>query len=259
MNKKLFVPLVTPMNNWVFDRESLKTLVKTIDHVVDGYVPCLSSWEGHKMSVELRKTVLTTLSENTKKPVFVGIKRKTKQEVYEMLDAAKTLWAHWVTTPVLCNSENDIEAYVTDIARHSQLPMIIYNTETANISDIDLLKRLDMLWNIAWIKDSSGNKEFFQQMLEEKKAWNLTMDVLQWMENELHTSLESDGFLIALANIEAELCREYLDTWDQKLWEKIKGMRSKYNLWGNRYITLKTILMMRWTIASAEEIDALPY
>ncbi len=259
MNKQLFVPVITPMFQWAFDADSYKKLITTLDPHVDGFVPCLSSGEGHKMSGELWKEVLTETLKNTSKPVFVGIKRKTKAEVYEMLDWAKKLWAHGVTTPVLCDSESNIEDYLADIGSYSQLPIIIYNTETVHISDTTVLKRVAENKNIIGIKDSSGNKQFFAHMIEEKNAWTLTLHVFQWMENELHTSLSGDWFLISLANVEPELCGEYLETWDSLLLERIKHIRAQYNLWGNRYITLKAILMMRGVIRSAEEIDAVSF
>lgn len=259
MNKQLYVPLITPMSGGEFDEESYKKLMASVEPFVDGYVPCLSSGEGHMMSIELWKKVLLATLAYTKKPVFVGIKRKTKQEVFEMLDIAKSLGAHGITIPVLCEEETDIESYLTELSVHSQLPIIIYNTETVNISEISLLQRIEKLWNIIWIKDSSGNKEFFKNMLEAKKQWNLSMKIFQGMENELHSSLNSNWFLIALANVEPELCSAYLKSWNPVLLEKIKELRSKYNLWWNRYITLKAILMMRWVISSAEEVNALSY
>jgi len=160
-------------------------------------------------------------------------------------------------TPVLCDWEPEIEPYLAELSEKSSLPIIIYNTETIKITDVTVLKTLESSWKIIGIKDSSGNKDFFRSMIVEKEKWALKMDIFQWMENELHTSLDADWFLISLVNGEPELCRNYLQTWDMALLEEIKNKWSKYNLWWNWYITLKAILMMRGLISSAEEVDAL--
>lgn len=255
--KWLFIPICTPMYKWEFDKNSYTSLMNSVEENVDGFVPCLSSGEGHKMSTELWKQTLVTTLENTNKPTYVGIKRDSKDEVLELIKEAEELWATWVTTPVICKSESNIEEYVTELANSTKLPIIIYNTEEQNISDIEVLERLDLLENIVAIKDSSMNDEFFATMVSKKSLWDLQMSILQGMEHKLSTSLDWDGFLISLANVEPVLCKAYLETWNQSLEQRIDELFWKYNLWWEWYISLKSILMSKWIIESAEEIN--PY
>lgn len=251
----LYIPICTPMRQWRFDKESYAQLIHSVIDHVDGFVPCLSSGEWQKMDKNLRKEVLETTCSLTQKPVFVWIKRKTIKEVIELLEVAETVGATWAAIPVKGETQQEIQSYVETIATQTKLPLIIYNTETQHINDINILSQIDVLENVVAIKDSSMNPEFFDQMVQRRKQNALHMHVFQWMEHELHTSKEADWFLISLANVEPALCKEYLQTWKQELEAKIIELFWKYNLWAERYISLKAILMTKGIISSAEEIN----
>ena len=255
--KWLYIPICTPLYKWEFDVTSYKRLMYTVEENVDWYVPCLSSWEWQKMTLALWKKVLIETLANTEKPVYVWIKRDSIKETLELLELAESLWAHGVTIPVLCKWESDIVSYITKIANKTELPMIIYNTEETHITDISELQELDKLHNIVAIKDSSMNDVFFKEMLLTKKSWELHMSIFQWMEHKLKNSLSADWFLVALANLESKLCKDYLVKWNKDFESIINELFWKYNLWWERYISIKWILMSRWIITSAEEINTL--
>ena len=251
----ILVPLCTPMYQWKLDTASLVALLQHTEPHVDGYVPCLSSWEWHKMDEQLRTETIITIQQHTNKPIYVGIKRDTTQEIIKLLRLAEQLGVTWITTPVLCKDQTDIVSYITHLSGQTTLPIIIYNTETEHINNIADLQTIDKLGNIVAIKDSSMNDAFFQEMIEAQSAWRLSMNVLQWMEHKLATSREGDGFLISLANVQPELCKRYLEKGTKQDREKIEQLFRKYNLWGERYISLKAILMTQWIFQSAEEIN----
>ncbi len=251
----LYVPLCTPMYKWTFDKRSFKKLIQTLEPHVDGYVPCLSSWEWHEMSVDLRKSVLSETLKLTQKPVYVWIKRDTTKEVIALLRLAEELWATWITTPVLAPDQTDIYEYIQTLASETFLPIIIYNTEQQHIDNIELLQKIDALKSIVAIKDSSMNDVFFEQMIAAKQKWDLDMSVFQWMEHKLKTSLDADWFLISLANVEPELCKMFLQHGWEELFAVFDEIFRTNNLWKNWYVTLKAMLMMKWIFSSAEEVN----
>lgn len=179
MTNGMFVPIVTPMKNGTFDKESYAKLIQTLEPHVQGYVPCLSSGEGHKMNDELWSEVVETTVALTDKPVFAGIKRETMDAVKATMQVAEKLSVQGITLPVVGKSNHEIEQYVTSIASTTNLPIIIYNTETQKITDIETLKRIDQIQNVVAIKDSSMDQQFFDQMLEARNNQELQMAVFQ--------------------------------------------------------------------------------
>ena len=92
-------------------------------------------------------------------------------------------------------------------------------------------------------------------MIQAKKSWKLDISILQGMEHQIKDSLQADGALVSIANIEPELCKRILSTQDQGLLDELDELFWKYNLGGDRYISLKAILMSKGIFKSAEQID----
>ena len=105
---------------------------------------------------------------------------------------------------------------------------------------------------IIGFKDSSGDEQLFSEMVKARKAGKINFSIFQGLENKLFKSTGCDGFMIAMANVEPELCREIFlepekaDKIFEKFWE--------YNLGGNEwFISLKAILYAKDILRSSEQ------
>ena len=253
--KGLWVPLVTPFYEGNFDGESLVNLIKKIEPDVDGFVPCLSSGEGNKMGNELWEKVLKTVSENTTKPIAVGILRDTIEEMTFLSQIAKHYGCIAITLPLQGENDSEQQRFCKEISDKSALPIILYNTEKIHISDPEVLIDISKNENILALKDSSQNKEFFSGAIKIKREGKINISILQGMENQLLESVGCDGYLISLANAEPRLCKEMLDSPSGELNGKIMEHWNEYDLAAdNWYVGIKKVLAFRGIIKSAELI-----
>jgi 4-hydroxy-tetrahydrodipicolinate synthase len=253
--KGLYVPLITPMNKGVYDGSSMRKLIKYVDPHVSGYVPCLSSGEGHKMGDKLWYQTVKSVREITNKPVIAGIKRKALNETVFLATKAKTLGCDAIIVPVPSRKSTEILSYFTQLSKKSLLPIMIYNTESDFINKPEILSKLDALNNIIAIKDSSMNLKFFSQICNLRIKKQLQMNVLQGMEHLLDTPKGCDGYLVSLLNTEPKLVHDYYISKKNKHNKKILELFYKYNLGGQWFVTLKGLLYERGIISSAEEIN----
>ncbi len=260
MNKKeivkgLYIPLITPMLYGTFDKDSMAKLIKSVDQYVDGYVPCLTSGEGQIISNEQWKEIVEFVRSQTSKPLFPGIKRENITGTISLEKIASELKCDGITVPVPSKNWDDNKKYFNQLLSESNLPLMIYNTETAFISNTENLKELDQNERIVAIKDSSMNREFFAEMCKERLSGELSMTVLQGMEHHLDVPKGCDGYLVSLLNVEPMLVKEMLKNPTPETNKKIIDIFWKYNLGGSWFITLKALLFDRKIINSAEEVS----
>nr|WP_311138670.1 dihydrodipicolinate synthase family protein [Pseudomonas amygdali] len=83
--KTILVPLVTPLNEQAQVCEtSLERLLSSLAAHVDGYIPCLTSGEGWRLSrQQWLKMLELTLRHAGDKLVIAGIERSSTQEVLD--------------------------------------------------------------------------------------------------------------------------------------------------------------------------------
>ncbi len=254
--KGVYIPLITPFYKGAFDGESMKKLIDSVEPFVAGYVPCLSSGEGTKLSKDQWIEVVKTVRELTDKPVIAGIKRETLNETIELANIASKLKCEAIIVPISQQNEEEIFDYLSRLSKSVSLPIIIYNTEKYHIDNIEFLLKISTIENIIGLKDSSENQEFFDQACKLRAENKLNIAILQGLENQLKDSKNSDGFLISLANIEPQLCNDVFIKPSSVLDEKVIDIFWKYNLGSaNWFITLKALLYERKIINSAEEIS----
>jgi len=252
----LWVPIVTPFFEGRLDEESLVALVKDIENQVDGFVPCLSSGEGNKMDDELWEKVVKIVIENTSKSVAVGILDASMAKIIDLSEKAKNLGCVAITIPL---QDIDAEAQIRfckEVSDKSYLPIILYNTEGVHIGSVDVLMEIDRNENIVSLKDSSGNQKFFNEAVQAKGEGKIELSILQGMENQLLESAGCDGYLIALANIEAKLCQDmYIDP-SKELNNEVMRKWIEFNLGSATwYVGIKQSLFSRGKIKSAELIS----
>jgi 4-hydroxy-tetrahydrodipicolinate synthase len=248
----LWIPLITPLYHGQFDEQSAKKLIETTREFTDGYVVGLSSGEGEELSNEMWREAITCVVSSTNKPVAAGILGRDLQQIVSSLEIAKNLGCVAAVVPATGKNEEEIIKFFTELDSKTSLPIIIYNTEKSSVHSVGNLTRLDNLKNVIAIKDSSGDRSFFSQMIVQKDK--LKMSVLQGMENQLLQSKGCDGYLISLGNVEPKLCKTMFENPTEENNQKILAKFWEYNLGGEWYITLKALLYSRDIIRSAEQV-----
>lgn len=251
----LWVPLITPCYEGKFDEESLVNLIEKIEPYVDGLVPCLSSGEGRKMSNEFWAEMIEVVRKNTTKPLAAGILRTSLEEIVSLSKKAKKLGCIAIVTPIQGNNDEEHKDFCRELSLKTALPVMIYNTETVHVADLDVLKGISANEKIVAIKDSSQNQQFFNEMTASRVKGELGISVFQGMENQLLESCGCDGYLISLANAEPKLCREMFDNPSMELNEQIMQKWEEFNLVSDTwYIGVKEALASGGIIRSSELI-----
>ena len=248
----LWIPLITPLYHGKFDEQSAKKLIETTQEFTDGYVVGLSSGEGEELSNEMWNEAISCVVSLTNKPVAVGILGKDIKQIISLADTAKKLGCVAIVIPAAGENEEEIVKFFTELDSKTSLPIIIYNTEKSSVHSVENLMRLDILKNVVAIKDSSGDANFFSEVIAQKDKFK--MSVLQGMENQLLQSKGCDGYLISLGNVEPQLCKAMLENSTEENNQKILVKFWEYNLGGEWYITLKALLYSREIIRSAEQV-----
>jgi 4-hydroxy-tetrahydrodipicolinate synthase len=253
--KGVWAPLVTPFDQGKFDSISMINLIKEIEPLVDGFVPCLSSGEGSKMSDELWGEVLKTVVQNTQKPVVVGILRDSIAEIISLSKIAKSSGCVAIVAPLQGSSSEEQRSFCKEVSDKSALPVVIYNTEKKHIDSPDNLIAISKNENIISLKDSSQNQKFFDAIVQMKKNKIIDMSIFQGMENQLLESVGCDGYLISLANVEPQLCKEMFNNPSEGLNQEIMKKRDEFSLASEDwFVGIKKALAFRGVIKSAELI-----
>ena len=188
----------------------------------------------------------------TNKPVAAGILGKDIKQIISLADTANKLGCVAVVIPAAGENEEEIVKFFNELDTKTSLSVIIYNTEKSSVHSVENLMRLDILKNVVAIKDSSGDANFFSEVIAQKDKFK--MSVLQGMENQLLQSKGCDGYLISLGNVEPQLCKTMFENPTEENNQKILAKFWEYNLGGEWYITLKALLYSRGIIRSAEQV-----
>lgn len=249
----LYVPLITPFYKGHFDPQSLKNLMQFTAPEVNGFVPCLSSGEGGIVSDAVWEEVVRCTRKYTKRTVIAGIKRNTISDTIKLANKAQRIGCNAIMVPVPCLDEQEALQYFQDLTRKIALPVVVYNTEQNRFKSKAAIRELQKNTAIIGMKDSSMNHKLFAQMCKMRIEKTLRFPVFQGMEHQMQTPPGCDGYIVALTNIEPRLCRDMLTKNSAPLNAKIIDLFWRYNLGGNWYVSLKSLLFERKIIRSAEE------
>jgi 4-hydroxy-tetrahydrodipicolinate synthase len=249
----IYVPLVTPFYKGQFDPQSLKKLIQFTAPEVSGFVPCLSSGEGSIISDSVWEEVVRCARKHTKKTVIAGVKRNKIADTIKLSNKAQRIGCDAVMVPVPYADERKTLKYFRDLARAIALPVVVYNTEQHRFKSITAINELQQNEAIIGIKDSSMNEKLFAQMCKMRINNTLRFSVFQGMEHQMLSPDGCDGHIVALANVEPRLCREMWLKNTAHLNSKIIDLFWRYNLGGNWYVSIKSLLSERKIIRSAEE------
>lgn len=246
--------MITPFYKHQLDRLSLTALIRSVEDEVQGFVPCLSSGEGHLLSDEQWLEVVQATRASTDKPVLAGVKRDRIEDSIRLVQQAEALGCDGVVMPVLSNDGDEVVAYFEQVAEATILPIVLYNTETTAVNSLSAIRQLEAIENIIGIKDSSMNEAFFQTLCMLRQDGDLRLSILQGMEHQLLTPAGCDGYLVSLANVEPALCQRMYQMPSDRLNGEILEMFWRYNLGGDWLVTIKAMLFCREVIRSAEQV-----
>jgi dihydrodipicolinate synthase/N-acetylneuraminate lyase len=180
-------PLVSPLaGRDVLDAEALERLV---EHVIGGGVHGLfllgSTGEGPSLSCRLRRELVDRGCRQVARrlPVLVGISDTAFEESVGLACRAADCGADAVvaTTPYYFKpGQAELVGYFTQLAAALPLPLYLYNMPglTGTVIEPGTVRRLMEVPGIVGIKDSSGNLEYFGQlvsMARERPGWGVFM------------------------------------------------------------------------------------
>lgn len=214
LNKVLFegviVPLVTPFSESKVP--VIGQLRGLIDHVIEKQVHGIfilgTTGEGFDLSNSQRKQIIeeTCRHTNHRTAVFVGILNTPLPEAVRLGSIATDNGADGIVlaTPFYPISQNEIFEYTAAFAQQCTLPICLYNrpNQPDIVYKLETLKKLLELENIISVKDSSGDKNYFSELLGLKAIWsNLT--VLMGFEELLAEAVSqgADGAVTGGANL----------------------------------------------------------
>jgi 4-hydroxy-tetrahydrodipicolinate synthase len=256
----VFVPLVTPLSDaGEVCRDSVQQLMATCSASALGFVPCLTSGEGWRLSQRQWSAMLQfTLEAAQGRPVIAGIERPTTGEVLVYAGEAAQLGAKAImlTSPFGgASSQADIFEHYRRVHAGCGLDLYIYNESTlsGNTTGFDTLLAIAELPRVVGIKDSAeGGRDAAQ--IEALRAHGLAY-YAGW-EQQLATGLPVDGCVVSLANLEPALCRVALLSAAPAVAQEVARLSDVYALSSDDwYRHVKAALRARGVIASNRTVD----
>ncbi|MEU5218661.1 dihydrodipicolinate synthase family protein [Streptomyces sp. NPDC020807] len=211
MNQGVIAALVTPFSETgEVSERAVAGLLDTLRPHVDGLLPNLSTGEGRLLTDAQWEAMLrATVTHADGLPVLAGVLRPTTEQVLERARVAVELGAHALvaTSPYGPDvTQDEIYEHFARLSADGGLPVIVYHgTEVSgNAADFDTLLRICELPGVVGVKDSSGSSAFTRRLVEAEPG----AAVLAGLEHLLLESGPVDGYVVALANVEPELCAD---------------------------------------------------
>ncbi|TWT57902.1 putative 2-keto-3-deoxy-galactonate aldolase YagE [Thalassoglobus neptunius] len=171
-------PLITPLLSR--DEIDIVGTHRLIDHVIAGDVHGLfvlgTSGEAPSLSHATQREFLKVAADQigTRVPMLVGVTDTSLSESIEFSNYAAECGADAVVlaTPYYFPMhQDDLKRYVTEFASEVSVPFLLYNmpSHTKVSYEIDTLRDLLELPNLLGVKDSSGNMQYFNKLVELKQ------------------------------------------------------------------------------------------
>lgn len=252
----LLIPLVTPLDAaGHVCRRSLTRLLALSDGVASGYIPCLTSGEGWKLTQhQWESMVRFTVAAAPGKTVIAGIERPTTEEVLRYAVRARELGAQGVMLAAPFGADVD-QASIFDHYRavHDGVDLDVYiyheSALSGNETTFDTLLAIARLRRVIGIKDSS-NPPCDAAQIAALQSHGLAY--YTGLEQHLGRNALADGAVVALANLAPALCVAALGTTDPAVQTQVQRMIDAHQLFAEDwYRHLKTALQARGIIESA--------
>jgi 4-hydroxy-tetrahydrodipicolinate synthase len=206
-----FVPLITPLDaSGAVCKTSVHRLMGRSRTTASGYIPCLTSGEGWRLSpAQWEAMVRSTLEAAEARAVIVGIERPTTDEVLEYVKEAQRLGARAIMLTSPFGAEVDQSQTLEHYRRvHDacDLDIYLYNESalSGNETTFATLLAVADLPRVVGIKDSGTE---VREAGEIHELQNRGLAYYIGWEQHLAKGGPSDGNVVSLANLEPSLCR----------------------------------------------------
>jgi 4-hydroxy-tetrahydrodipicolinate synthase len=251
--KHIFVPLITPLNeDGQVCAASVKRLLRSLAPHVDGYIPCLTSGEGWRLSnAQWQHMLELTLEYAGEKTVIAGIERDTTEQVLEFAGLAQAAGAKAImfTSPFIPGiSQEEMLEHYRAIHDATVLDIFIYNEAalSGNEKSFETLKAIAQLPRVIGLKDSPSLPRSQAQIDVIRQQG---VDYYIGWEMQLAGETESDGNVVSLANLEPLLCKIAATKEQPALTHQVTALNEYYSLHADDwYGQIKRELMTRGVI-----------
>lgn len=248
----VIVPLVTPRH--------FEDFCPLLDHVVDGGVSAVfilgTTGETLKLDQKQRIEVIMMTVKHLRNRVslLVGVSAGKLAESLELMHLVDEVGATGVVIPHLWGGDgmNAMEELITSTRGN----FVLYNNPaltTDRFLPIELVKRLALEKRILGIKDSSGDLEYFSELLKVKRHPNFKIyygperHYLQILNKGI------DGIVSASANLNPHLLSELWQKKGEGVWPQWEALRDAVKQAGsdNYLLGLKLLLKQRGLLTHA--------
>jgi 4-hydroxy-tetrahydrodipicolinate synthase len=237
--KGIVVPLVTPVDERErIDTEGLKRLV---NHVISGGVHGIfvlgTTGEFPRLAEREKQRAVETVAEAAKgrASLYMGVGECGTRRVRDMIRVAERAGADFIvaTLPFYYKAEDEEEQYsfFRSLLDDTELPAVIYNipeTTGAGIG-VDVIRRLLSHPQLAGIKDSGGDMEYFNALLrmkDEKKEWKVFCGAEKIAYDSL--SAGADGLVPSIGNVFPRMTVALWDAAVNKDWEAARIIQEQF-------------------------------
>lgn len=247
--------LVTPFTErGAVSGDSVGRLMATVRPHVNAVLPALSTGEGTLLGRRgWREMVAATVRHAGSLPVVAGVLAPTTETALSRVRAARRAGARAVAVTAPFGDRITREAAYLHFAQlaRAQMPVVVYLESVFSPTrlDLDCLQRICRIPTVVGIKDSGGDPDFTRRLVESRPG----VPVLQGLENQMGSGTGVDGYVLALANVEPELCAALArDPTCPVLADRLAAARARYGLDGPDYVRhLKTELYRRGVLTCA--------
>ena len=216
----IILPIITPLK----DRDALDVegLERLLQHVIDGGVHGIfvlgTSGEAPNLSYRLRREMITRVCQlvNHRIPVLAGISDTSFVESVHLAQHAAESGADALvlTTPYYFPAgQTELTDYVKHLLPGLPLPLMLYNMPglTKVWFELETLRNLSDQPGIIGLKDSSGDMDYFSDVLglkKERPDWTFFVGPEHLLKDAM--DLGADGGVTGGANVFPKL---FAETW----------------------------------------------
>lgn len=223
--------LVTPFRDGLVDEERLTALVeRQIAGGSSALVPCGTTGEAPTLSIDEHHQVIavTIAAAAARVPVIAGCGSNDTATALRHIERAARAGATaaLVVAPYYNRPDADgLVAHYRHLARHSALPILLYNVPSRTVSDITpaVVERLADEERIVGIKDASGDLGRVTQHRLTNGA-----DYCQLSGNDdsalAHRAMGGTGCISVTANVAPALCAELQAASDAGEWDRARAV-----------------------------------
>ncbi|NLG99705.1 MAG: dihydrodipicolinate synthase family protein [Chloroflexi bacterium] len=233
------VPLITPVTaDGKLDEHALR---RVIDHVIQGGVQGIfvlgTTGEGPSVPRAMRSRLVHVTVEHAARRarIYAGI---SDTSMADSIAAAADYLHHGVDVVVaqLPNyyklTPDEQFEYFAGLARHVQGSMLLYNIpSTVHMSiDLGVIEHLRAFSNVVGIKDSSGDREMLEALVEQYGAdpgFSVLSGSIKLASYGLR--LGADGYVPSTANIEPALCSRLYASSLKGDWSLMEQLQAELN------------------------------